>query len=289
MTGGDYAPMAAQTFWSGTPRRLTYHFVHDGTAQAGAGRLTAVSAQFQQVRQQVLRRVRYATNTIALRDNRLPPEGPYDAGLTNALLSIVTYEWPGEEVTPKGKMKCARDLLDVLDRHDNPFPYIDTAVLREGLDLTQPARHGRSDDEFAVLRPNHVAALVALDDHPALYFLDAASTERDVGRLIWLAFVQRAEVELPFDPKDRSIDAGDPEDCDECCRPTFLPSGWDTFGGIAGHCIACGYSRDYDAAYDRAVQTAFRARVSGWAWVPTKNGWVLSSSTPRVTVPAARR
>jgi hypothetical protein len=101
---------------------------------------------------------------IVLRDNRLPPEASYDAALTNGLLAIVADEWLGEEITLSGKMKAARDLLDVIDRHGNPFPYIDTSVLRDGLDLTQPARHGRSDDEFAVLQPNHVGALIALDE-----------------------------------------------------------------------------------------------------------------------------
>lgn len=42
----------------------------------------------------VLRRVRYATNTLALLETRLPPEGPFDAALTNALVVIVSSEWP---------------------------------------------------------------------------------------------------------------------------------------------------------------------------------------------------
>ena len=221
-----------------------------------------MSAQFEQARRQVLRRVRYATNTIALRDNRLPPEAPFDAGLTNGLLAIVTEEWPGEEVTPKGRMKAARELLNLIDGHGKPFPHVDTAVLREGLDLTQPARHGRSDDEFAVVGREHVAALLELDEHPALRFLGDASTDRDIDHLIWLAFVQRAEAQLPLDPKDR-LDVPDPEDCDECLRPTFLPSGRDMFGGsvTAGECIACGYSRTEDAAYERAVHEAITRAV----------------------------
>jgi hypothetical protein len=174
-----------------------------------------MSAQFDQVRVEVLRRVRYATNTVALRDNRLPPEAPYDAGLTNGLLVIVSASWPGDEITPKGRMKAARDLLDVIDGHGNPFHYLDSTILRQGLDLTQPARHGRSDDEFAVLTGEHVAALLALDEHPALRILNAAATGRDIDALIWFAFAQRAEAELPFDPKDR-LNMPDPEECDEC-------------------------------------------------------------------------
>jgi hypothetical protein len=67
-----------------------------------------VQDRFQDVRRQVLRRVRYATNAAALRDDRLPPEAPYDAALTNGLLAIVAEEWPGEEFARDGRMKAAR-------------------------------------------------------------------------------------------------------------------------------------------------------------------------------------
>lgn len=36
----------------------------------------------QAVRRQILRRVRYATNTLALLETRLPPEGLFDTALT---------------------------------------------------------------------------------------------------------------------------------------------------------------------------------------------------------------
>lgn len=213
--------------------------------------------QFEHVRRQVLRRVRYATNATALRDNRLPPEAPYDAALTNGLLAIVADEWPGAKINSNGQTKAARGLLDVIEAHGNPLSYIDTSVLRDGLDLTQPARHGRSDDEFAVLGPDHVEALVALDEHPALQFLDAASTAENVDRLIWKAFEERACAEVPFDPRGDDP-LPDPEECDECWRPTFLPSGWDMFGGTntAGRCIACGHTRAEDVALDRAIAEA---------------------------------
>lgn len=67
-----------------------------------------MSDQFKYVRRQVLRRVRYATNATALRDNRLPPEAPYDAALTNGLLVIVADEWPGAEINSNGQTKAAR-------------------------------------------------------------------------------------------------------------------------------------------------------------------------------------
>ena len=216
-----------------------------------------MSAPFEQVRRQVLRRVRFATNAAALRDDRLPPEAPYDAALTNGLLAIVADQWPGEEVKPNGNTKAARELLDVINGHGNPFPFIDAFVLRNGLDLTQPARHGRSDDEFAVLQLHHVSALIALDQHPALDFLDATSADANISDLVWKAFEERASAEVPFDPGD-GVGFPDPEDCDECLRPTFLPNGWDMFGGTntAGRCIACGHTRSEDAAIDLAIAEA---------------------------------
>jgi hypothetical protein len=221
-----------------------------------------LSAPFEEVRRQVLRRVRYATNAAALRDNRLPPEAPYDAALTNGILAIVADQWPGEEIRPNGNTRAARELLDVIDRHGNPFPYIDTPVLRDGLDLTQPARHGRSDDEFAVLQLHHVDAIIALDQHPALDFLDATSTDDNISDLVWKAFEERASAEVPFDLGD-GVALPDPEDCDECGRPTFLPSGWDMFGGTntGGRCIACGYTRAEDEAIELAVAEAVNRAV----------------------------
>ncbi len=51
----------------------------------------------------------------------------------------------------------------------------------------------------------------------------------------------------------------DPEECDECWRPTFLPTGWDMFGATntTGQCIACGYIRTGDEALDLAIEEAF--------------------------------
>jgi hypothetical protein len=208
-----------------------------------------MSINFSQLRTGVLRRVRYATNTLALSNNTIPPEGPFDAGLTNGLAAIVAYDWPGEELSKRGGVKPARDLLLVIDDYGCPSPFIDTRTLGEGLDLTQPARHARDDDEFAALQRDHIQALLALDEHPALMFLTQASEAEDLDDAIWRAFMDRAQDELPFDLKDR-FDTPDPEICDDCGRPTFLPLGWDMFGGTmtAGTCIACGYARtDGDA------------------------------------------
>jgi hypothetical protein len=83
-------------------------------------------------------------------------------------------------------MKSARHLLGVIDEYC-PDEDIGTGVLGDGLDVTQPFRHGRVDDEFAVLRPVHIQALIALDQHPALRLLDEVTPDRNVDDLIRLA------------------------------------------------------------------------------------------------------
>ena len=217
-----------------------------------------MSGQFYATRQQVLRRVRYASNALTLRDNRVPPEGPYDAALTNGLLAIVAHDWPGEQVknSKTGVTKPASTLLDFLEIKSVAYPYMETNTLRDGLRVTQPARHGRADEEFAVLLPTHLDALDKLDEHPALSFLDTARGKA-IDQCIWLAFLDLAEEQMPFDPKDR-LDVPEPDQCDDCLRPTFLSTGWDVFGGTmtAGQCLACGYQRSDEDAWEQAVDEA---------------------------------
>lgn len=217
---------------------------------------------YEALRAQVLRRVRYATNTHALQEDRVPPEGPFDAALTNGLLAVVADEWSGEELRSNGRTKPASALLDLIEDKGVPLPYVDLPALRDGLAVSQPVRHGRAHDEFAVLHSTHFVALAALDEHPALQFLDR-SRGQSVTWCLWAAFVERAESELPLDPKDR-LDVPEPENCDACWRPTFLPSGWDMFGGTTtgGMCIACGYTRSEHDAHERAVTEAIRRAVA---------------------------
>jgi hypothetical protein len=218
---------------------------------------------FLEVRRQVLRRVRYAMNTLALRNEALPPEGLFDTAVTNALLAIVAHDSPGDEKKPNGQTLPATALLTLAATSPTvDDSCISAEVLREGLDLTQPARHGRADDEFAVLRADHLTALEDLDQHPALGFLSDAEG-KTVDQCIWAAFLQVAEEDLPGCPKDRMM-FPEPEECPECWRPTFLPSGWDAFGGTSspGDCVACGYQRSDDAAYENAISEAIERAVS---------------------------
>jgi hypothetical protein len=246
-----------------------------------------MNSDLREVCQHVIRRVRYAANTLALLESQLPPEGPFDVALTNGLVVIVASEWPGEEKNKDGKfLRSARDLLDIIQtkrespldhvpvaqevnslqlsdllniveaKRDSSLTYVSVDVLREGLDLTQPFRHGRADDEFATIRARHIKAVEALDQHPSLRFLDKARS-RSLDDAMVLAFEEQAEEYLPIRPKDR-LEVPAPDNCPECWRRTFLPSEWDAFGGTcsAGVCIACGYERSDDEAWQEAVAEA---------------------------------
>jgi len=105
-------------------------------------------------------------------------------------------------------------------------------------------------------------ALEDLDRHVAISFLGVADG-KNVDQCILAAFLHAAEEDLPASPKDRLM-VPDPEECPECWRPTFLPSGWDAFGGTSspGDCVACGYHRTDDAAYEEAVSEAIARAVS---------------------------
>ncbi len=202
-------------------------------------------------------------NTIALRNDSLPPEGLFDTAITNGLLAIVSHDSPGAELDNRGRTLPATALLELaVESPTIQLSAMDVASLSDGLDLTQPSRHGRADDEFAVVRPDHLASLEDLDQHPALSFLDIADG-KSFNECVLIAFSEVAEEVLPARPKDRSM-VPDPEECDECWRPTFLPSGWDAFGGTSspGYCVACGHERTDDAAYEAAISQAISRAVS---------------------------
>lgn len=202
-------------------------------------------------------------NTIALRDDSLPPEGLFDTAVTNGLLAIVSHDSPGSELDKRGFTLPAKALLQLAAESPTiQLSAIDVASLTNGLDLTQPSRHGRADDEFSVVRPDHLASLKDLDQHPALTFLDIAKG-KSFNECVLITFAEAAEERLLPGPKDRLM-VPDPEECDECWRPTFLPSDWDAFGGTSspGYCVACGHERTDDAAYEAAVSEAIFRAVS---------------------------
>lgn len=67
----------------------------------------------------------------------------------------------------------ASGLLQVIEDNGG-LHCVDLELLREGLDLTQPFRHGRADDEFSVIVRRHIKALENLDEHPSLRLLKTA-------------------------------------------------------------------------------------------------------------------
>lgn len=213
-----------------------------------------------ELRKQVVRRMRYATNVMALESNSVPPEGPLDVAMTNGLAAIVAYVNP-QDVYETGRngvqrMLSARKLIDVALGFGIS---IDRQALLEALGLTQPMRHGNADDEWVAPATKHLDALRALDTHPGLGVLKLAAKTRDVDALLVELYGDAAR-EASNAPV--AYDAGpgyylEPEECDECWRMTFMPYGHDQFGGTnsPGVCAACGYERSSELAYRLALDS----------------------------------
>jgi hypothetical protein len=87
--------------------------------------------------------------------------------------------------------------------------------------------------------------------------LDIARGARRVDDLLVTLYREAAYARSPAAharPKEREF-YPNPQDCDECRRETFLPEGWDDYGGTdsPGMCVACGYMRDAATADDMAL------------------------------------
>ncbi|WP_262285965.1 hypothetical protein [Micromonospora sp. MA102] len=218
---------------------------------------------YHELRRQVLRRLRYGLNVVALEKDLVPPEGPFDVALTNGLAAIVACDHPGLERGPDGRMLPASGLLKVLEGAGTSLDY---EALREALKITQPMRHGRADDEFLLPVRRHLEALVAIDGHPALRVLEHARAAAKVDDLLAILYAEAAShaAGLGLMSPDDQLHQPDLEECDECWRMTFLPAGFDEFGGTnsQGRCFACGYERDAETAW-RYARDAEWDRVMG--------------------------
>ena len=118
-------------------------------------------------------------------------------------------------------------------------------------------RHANSDDEWVAPAKQHLDALRALDQHPALDVLTRARQARTVDDLLVDLF-RDAAVEASgatFAPPDERMFYLDPEECPACWRLTFLLDGFDDFGGTnaSGMCVACGHRRSEHQARDLAL------------------------------------
>lgn len=183
------------------------------------------------------------------------------------VITLTVSRWSeADEPTPSGI-----PFVGIESPHD--VVVIDTVALRQAIEVVYPVRHGRQAN--GSLDDVHVAALVALGEHPVIGDLYAEEADdqwmRDQARDAWLQGnaaeylellgeeeiarrVEIAEDYLPFDPKDRSI-AEPLHECPVCWNETMVCSHTDMFGlgfGI-GTCIVCGYTRTDAIADDEAM------------------------------------
>ncbi|MET9671264.1 hypothetical protein ABZY19_39120 [Streptomyces sp. NPDC006475] len=226
-------------------------------------------------------------------------EGIFDMALSNGLAAIVAYEWPGEDMNRSGRVLPASALLQVIedkltasdgvvlipDKHqvseipqggtDSIFQTprlssatrIDLGTLRDGIDQSQAARHGRG---AGGLQRRHIEALLDLDGHESLQTMgehqsdrirDTALQEDATSRVRASAYLERigeeeaarrAEcVDNPnaYHPK-RNPDGHDLDTCPVCGYETFCVEGIAPIAGRVGHgqCLVCTYSRSPDMA-----------------------------------------
>lgn len=213
------------------------------------------------VRRQVIRQARYALNVSVLDEDRVPPEGPFDVALTNGLLAVVAEIDPAAVTDKKGLTLPARALLPKAVALGIT---LNEETLVEGLDLTQPLRHGRADDEWIQLGSKHIAALRELDEIDGLQVLHHVKAHRTVDDMMVTLFHEKAQAYAARDASSIKdlLEVMEPEECDECWRRTFVPLGYDDSGGTmtVGLCIACGYQRAQDTAWDMYMAEQWELR-----------------------------
>ncbi|MFF0249987.1 hypothetical protein [Streptosporangium sandarakinum] len=235
-------------------------------------------------------------------------EGVFDMALTNGLVAIVVHCWPDKAGTA-GRMLSASQLLNVIenkgrradggvvrvlhdpagpeftewpfDLGDGPSPnFTEVAadVLRDALDATQEVRHARALDHEAarVITDEHLNALEALDDHPALRSLLFVTIDRyeqrvdDAGEAeisraqAYLEAIGEAEEErragldyvaLYAESDRKGMVLAEVEECPVCGHTSFVATGWEgQLGDLGiGHCVICSYQRTEAVADNEAT------------------------------------
>jgi len=231
----------------------------------------------------------YAECAAILDEDHLVPGAAamFDQGLTNGLLAIVAQEWPGHQGRSGDRLKSAGELIGVVENMgvragEGSYEFvtkgraavvIHTTILTEAIAQTQRVRHGRAGG--AILTEAQVAALVALDHHPALGVLVDRYADRSWRRAQvrdldirahaeqYLEVIGEVEAErraarigeyLPLDPNERDA-TPEPQECPICARSSLICDGLDDFGmGIAaGICIVCSYERTSEVANSLAT------------------------------------
>ena len=211
----------------------------------------ASTDEFTELRRRVMRRCVYALNALALRDDRVPRDGAFDAAAANALAAIVAYKASGREYKSDGGwVQSPTALLEIVRRQPeikaDALSNSELRTLEEGIEKAKLIRHGRADEEWDVLDERHVDALTSLDQHPALQVLEIVDG-LDFTQAVVELYRQETEELMPFSPKERSM-VPDPSACDQCGRMTLIAEESDVFGIGPGEgiCIACGEERTYD-------------------------------------------
>jgi hypothetical protein len=210
-------------------------------------------------RRHVMRQARYALNYLALMDAQMPPEGPFDVALTNGLLAVVGVSDPTQILA--GKLTLPASALLSHIEHEQAVAKanmaeplaVDVGVLRDGLEVTQPLRHGRADDEWIALTARHVEALRALDDLEGLRVLPFAegivaekSKQADVADRLMVELYRARVDEHPsrsVSGLDEYLNMPYPENCVSCGRETFVADGLGEADQFSGLCIVCGFVR----------------------------------------------
>ena len=115
----------------------------------------ASTDEFTELRRRVMRRCVYALNALALRDDRVPRDGAFDAAAANALAAIVAYKASGREYTSGGWVESPTALLAIVrEGPEIKTDAIDDSELRtleDGIEKAKSIRHGRADEEWDVL------------------------------------------------------------------------------------------------------------------------------------------
>jgi hypothetical protein len=250
----------------------------------------------------------YAICTYALRTDGVSDgaEAIFDQALTNGLAAIVAHAWPGDE-SSGSRIRSAAGLLNVIKRrgkverdgairvlHDpngpeyaEPLPFedapvpnftiVEERVLRGALDVTQAIRHARANEREsdAVVTDEHMAALAALDYHPALFGItdelierarenahDRDATERKRARAYYRILDSaeqkgRAALDYCENHQWQTKDARSVvETCPVCMNQALVAREFDAFTeeiGI-GTCHVCSYCRSAEIADEYGVE-----------------------------------
>ena len=207
------------------------------------------------LRRRVIRRCVYALNSLALRHDRVPRDGAFDAAVANALATIIADWRDGQEFDSKGRVRSPLELLKMVTNSSSRRPQetqlmAQFKTLQDGVESAQQFRHGRADDEWDALGTHHVEALIALDTHPSLRVLNIVDGLNFADAAFEL-YRHESNKLLPSNPKDRSI-AIEPTDCLECGRMTLIVDSfhWSGIGVGKGFCIACGFEQTEQVADD---------------------------------------